>query len=100
MKGGGLKSFKAPGQGVYIKSQLLDQDDNNDDEYDNEYDDEEEEDDNGEDFFSQQNYEVYAFVMDPLKVELEEYLKTDEEFNYKYTNPRIKLPRSLSFDKR
>lgn len=88
VKNGGLKSFRAPGGGVMMKSQLLDQDDNHAEEYDNEYDNEEEEDsENGEDFYSQQDYEVYAFVMDPLKVELEQFLKVDDEFNYKYTNP-------------
>ena len=97
VKNGGLKSFRAPGGGVMMKSQVLDQDDN-DGEYDNEYDNEEddEDDEQGEDFYSQQDYEVHAFVFDPLKVELEDYLKVDDYFHYKYTNPKIKVARSLS----
>jgi hypothetical protein len=89
LKSGGLKSLKAPGGGVMMKSHLLDQDDNDEnEEYDNEYDNEEDEDEEqGEDFYSQQDYEVHAFVFDPLKVELEDYLKVDDYFNYKYTNP-------------
>lgn len=97
VKNGGLKSMKAPGGGVMMKSQLLDQQDNEEDEYDNEYDDEEEDDEGGEDFYSQQDYEVHAFVFDPLKVELEDYLKTEDYFHYRFENPMIKkLTRSLS----
>ena len=81
-----------------MKSHLLDQDDNEEnEEYDNEYDNEEDEDEEqGEDFYSQQDYEVHAFVFDPLKVELEDYLKVDDQFKYKYKNPEIKTKRSLS----
>ena len=57
---------------------------------------EDQEDDQGEDFYSQQNYEIYAFVYDRLKVELEDYLKVDDQFKYIYKNPKIKTKRSLS----
>lgn len=49
-------------------------------------------------YMSQQPEEVYDIVMDPLKVELENYLMVDEVFGWRYENSEIKLARSLSLD--
>ena len=67
-----------------------------DDEIDNE---EEEEDEDNVDYYSQQPFEVYDAVMDPLRVELNEYLERDEKYDWIYTNEHVKKQhRSISLD--
>ena len=51
-------------------------------------------------FASQQANEVYGIVMDPLYVELTNYLEKEENFLWAFKNPLIKKQkRSLSLDK-
>jgi hypothetical protein len=47
---------------------------------------------------SQQPEEVFGIVMDPLKVELTNYLEVEEVYNWRFADPDIKVSRSLSLD--
>ena len=47
---------------------------------------------------SQQPEEVYDIVMNPFKVELENYLKLDEVFGWRFADTEIKVARSISLD--
>ena len=85
-------------QGVTPRGQkatvVADDSENDDygDEYGNEedqYGEEEIEDELFDDLYSQQNFEVYGILMDPLKCELDEYLNKDEKYNFRFTNPMI-----------
>mmetsp|Transcript_11481 Transcript_11481/g.19431 ORF Transcript_11481/g.19431 Transcript_11481/m.19431 type:complete len:88 (-) Transcript_11481:86-349(-) len=52
-----------------------------------------------EDYFSQQPYEVFQIVMDPLKRELDEYLEKDEEYQWVFISEHVKVQtRSKSLD--
>lgn len=58
----------------------------------------EDEEEEGMDYMTQQPEEVFDIVMNPDKIELENYLKLDEIFGWRYVDPEIKVQRSLSLD--
>lgn len=49
-------------------------------------------------YLSQQPNEVYDIVMNPDKVELENYLALDDIYGWNYIDSDIKVARSLSLD--
>lgn len=85
-----------PGFGVTprgLKALVVADDESDNDEYDDEQDlygeEQEIEDELFNDLYSQQNYEVYGILMDPLKREMDDFLNKDDVYNWNYTNPII-----------